>query len=421
MPKIKHIKAYEVLDSRGNPTVYTIVELEDGSSGSAIVPSGASKGKYEALELRDNEKRFFGKGVRKAVENINNIISKAIVGLEVSNQRYIDKVLIDLDGTENKSRLGANAILSISLAIARAMANYYKMPLLRYLGGIRSYILPIPLMNFINGGVHADNNLDIQEFMIVPIGAKSFKEAIEIGVEIFYTLKSILKEKNYNTNVGDEGGFAPNLRETKEALDILMLSIEKAGYLNKVKIALDVAGNELYTNGKYKIDGKLFSKEELISFYKNLVENYPIFSIEDPCSEDDIECWKEITKELGSKVQIVGDDLFTTNVKRIKMGIENNIANAVLIKLNQIGTLSETIDAVEFSQRNNYKTIISHRSGETEDNFIADLSVALNTGQIKTGSVSRSDRNSKYNRILIIEEEYGGIYGGLLWNNLSTN
>ncbi|MCS7244975.1 MAG: phosphopyruvate hydratase [candidate division WOR-3 bacterium] len=421
MPQIKRVKAYEVLDSRGNPTVYTTVELEDGSIGSAIVPSGASKGKYEALELRDDEKRFFGKGVKKAVENINNIISKAIVGLEASNQRYIDKFLIDLDGTENKSRLGANAILSVSLAVARAMANYYKMPLFRYIGGVRSYILPVPLMNFINGGVHADNNLDIQEFMIAPIGAKTFREAIEIGVEIFYTLKSILKEKGHITNVGDEGGFAPNLRETKEALDILMMSIEKAGYLNKAKIALDVAGNELFFEGKYRIDGKLLSKEEIISFYKDLVKNYPIFSIEDPCSEDDIECWKDITKELGSKIQIVGDDLFTTNVKRIKMGIENNIANAVLIKLNQIGTLSETIDAVEFSQRNNYKAIVSHRSGETEDNFIADLSIALNTGQIKTGSVSRSDRNSKYNRILIIEEDYGGIYGGLLWNSLSTN
>ncbi|MEO0144494.1 MAG: phosphopyruvate hydratase [candidate division WOR-3 bacterium] len=420
MPKIKNIKAYEVLDSRGNPTIYTMLELEDGTIGSAFVPSGASKGKYEALELRDNDKRYFGKGVRKAVENVNNIIAKALVGLNIESQREIDMKLIEIDGTENKSKIGANAILSVSLSFARAISNYYKIPLFKYIGGIRSYILPVPLMNVINGGVHADNKLDIQEFMIVPIGAKTFREAIEISAETFYSLKSILKEKGYSVNVGDEGGFAPNLSNTKEALDILMEAINRAGYVNKIKLALDVAANELYENGKYRMDGKNLGIDELLKFYENLIENYPIISIEDPFSEDDIEGWKLITKELSSKIQIVGDDLFTTNVKRIEMGIKENIANAVLIKLNQIGTLTETIFAVELAIRNNYKTIISHRSGETEDNFISDLAVGLNTGQIKTGSLSRSDRTSKYNRLLIIEEEYGGVYGGLYWNNFST-
>jgi len=421
MPKIKNIKSYEVLDSRGNPTLYTVVELEDGTTGSAFVPSGASKGKYEALELRDNDKRYLGKGVKKAVENVNNIISKALIGVNAENQRKVDEILIQIDGTENKSKLGANAILSVSLATARAVSNYYKIPLFKYIGGIRSYILPIPLMNVINGGVHADNKLDIQEFMIVPVGAKTFREAIEISAETFYYLKSILKQKGYNTNVGDEGGFAPNLNETREALDILMEAINKAGYSNKIKLALDVASNELYENGKYRMDGKLLSKDELLKFYENLIKNYPIISIEDPFSEDDFEGWKMITKELSNKVQIVGDDLFTTNVKRIEIGIKENMANAVLIKLNQIGTLTETIFAVELAFRNNYKCIISHRSGETEDNFISDLAIGLNTGQIKTGSLSRSDRTSKYNRILIIEEEYGGTYAGLLLNNFSTN
>mgnify|MGYP005840100347 CR=1 FL=1 len=420
MPKIKNIKAYEVLDSRGNPTIYTMLELEDGTIGSAFVPSGASKGKYEALELRDNDKRYFGKGVRKAVENVNNIIAKALVGLNIESQREIDMKLIEIDGTENKSKIGANAILSVSLSFARAISNYYKIPLFKYIGGIRSYILPVPLMNVINGGVHADNKLDIQEFMIVPVGAKTFREAIEISAETFYSLKSILKEKGYSVNVGDEGGFAPNLSNTNEALDILMEAINRAGYVNKIKLALDVAANELYENGKYRMDGKNLGIDELLKFYENLIENYPIISIEDPFSEDDIEGWKLITKELSSKIQIVGDDLFTTNVKRIEMGIKENIANAVLIKLNQIGTLTETIFAVELAIRNNYKTIISHRSGETEDNFISDLAVGLNTGQIKTGSLSRSDRTSKYNRLLIIEEEYGGVYGGLYWNNFST-
>ena len=421
MPKIKNLKAYEVLDSRGNPTIFTKVELEDGTIGSAYVPSGASKGKYEALELRDNEKRFFGKGVKRAVENVNNIIAKSIIGIDAENQKKVDEILIKLDGTENKSKIGANAILSVSLAVARAVSNYYKIPLFKYIGGIRANILPIPLMNVINGGVHADNNLDIQEFMIVPIFAKSFKEAIEISAETFWTLKSLLKEKGYNTNVGDEGGFAPNLKETNEALDILMKAIEKAGYENKIKLALDVAGNEIYIDGKYKIDGKMFSKDELLKFYENLIKNYPIISIEDPFSEDDFEGWKMITKELGNKIQIVGDDLFTTNVKRIEIGIKENMANAVLIKPNQIGTLTETILAVDFAFRNGYKAIISHRSGETEDNFISDLAVALNTGQIKTGSLSRSDRNSKYNRLIIIEEDFGGTYAGLFWNTISSN
>jgi len=373
------------------------------------------------LELRDNEKRFFGKGVKKAVDNVNNIIAKSIIGIEAENQRKVDEILIKLDGTENKSRIGANAILSVSLAVARAVSNYYKIPLFKYIGGIRANVLPIPFMNVINGGVHADNELDIQEFMIVPIFAKSFKEAIEISAETFWTLKQLLKEKGYNTNVGDEGGFAPNLKETNEALDILMKAIEKAGYENKIKLALDVASNELYQDGKYKMDGKLLSKEELLKFYENLIRNYPIISIEDPFSEDDFEGWKMITKELGNKIQIVGDDLFTTNIKRIEIGIKENMANAVLIKLNQIGTLTETISAVDFALRNGYKSIISHRSGETEDNFISDLAVALNTGQIKTGSLSRSDRNSKYNRLIIIEEDFGGTYAGLFWNTISTN
>ncbi|MEO0225077.1 MAG: phosphopyruvate hydratase [candidate division WOR-3 bacterium] len=421
MPKIKNVKAYEVLDSRGNPTIFTKVELEDGTIGSAYVPSGASKGKYEALELRDNEKRFFGKGVKKAVDNVNNIIAKSIIGVDAENQKKVDEILIKLDGTENKSRIGANAILSVSLAVARAVSNYYKIPLFKYIGGLRANILPIPLMNVINGGVHADNELDIQEFMIVPIFANSFKEAIEISAETFWTLKSLLKEKGYNTNVGDEGGFAPNLKETKEALDILMKAIEKAGYENRIKLALDVAGNEIYKDGKYKVDGKILSKDELLKFYENLIKNYPIISIEDPFSEDDFEGWKMITKELGNKIQIVGDDLFTTNVKRIEIGIKENMANAVLIKPNQIGTLTETILAVDFAFRNGYKAIISHRSGETEDNFISDLAVALNTGQIKTGSLSRSDRNSKYNRLIVIEEDFGGTYAGLFWNTLSSN
>ncbi len=421
MPKIKNVKAYEVLDSRGNPTIYTIVELEDGTKGDAFVPSGASKGTYEALELRDGDKRYFGKGVKKAIENVNNVIAKAIIGLNAENQRKIDETLIKIDGTENKSKLGANAILSVSLANARAVSNYYKIPLFRYIGGMRSYVLPIPLMNVINGGVHADNNLDIQEFMIVPIGAETFREAIEISAETFYSLKSILKEKGYSINVGDEGGFAPQLNSTKEALDILISAINKAGYLDRIKLALDVASNELYKDGKYRIDGKELGREELVRFYENLINEYPIISIEDPFSEDDIEGWKTITKELSHKIQIVGDDLFTTNVKRIEMGIKENLANAVLIKLNQIGTLTETIEAVELAMRNNYKTIISHRSGETEDNFISDLAVGLNSGQIKTGSLSRSDRISKYNRLLIIEEEYGGIYAGLLWNNVSIS
>ncbi len=409
MPTIEKIKAREVLDSRGNPTVEVEVVLSSGAKGRAIVPSGASTGEKEALELRDHDpKRYLGKGVLKAVDNVNSIIAKELIGLPADNQALIDKVLIELDGTPNKSKLGANAILGVSMAVARAMAEDLGISLYRYVGGIRAKKLPVPLMNVINGGVHADNPLDIQEFMIVPVYGGSFSEALRCGVEVFHTLKSILREKGYSTNVGDEGGFAPNLESTEKALDMLMLSIEKAGYKpgEDVLLALDCASSEIYYEDElYHLEGKRLTSQDLCEFYLKLLEKYPIVSIEDPMAEDDVEGWKLITKELGSKIQLVGDDLFVTNPTIFKRGIEEGIANAILIKLNQIGTLTETLQAMELAQRNQYSTIVSHRSGETEDTFISHLAVGTNAGQIKTGSASRTDRVAKYNELLRIEEE----------------
>lgn len=416
MSAIVGVHGREVLDSRGNPTVEAEVVLESGAVGRAIVPSGASTGEREALELRDEDpERFHGKGVLKAVDNINGEIAKKIRGMESLNQREIDLTLIELDGTENKSRLGANAILAVSMAVARASAEELGISLYEYLGGGFGSRLPVPFMNVINGGVHADNPLDIQEFMIVPVCGGSFREALRAGVEIFHTLKKVLKERGFSTNVGDEGGFAPNLSSTEEALDTLMLAIEKTGYRpgEDVFLALDCASSEFYENGKYRLEGKERSSEEMISFYEELLNKYPIVSIEDPLSENDWEGWKELTKALGSRVQLVGDDLFTTNPKILKEGIEKGVANSILIKLNQIGTLSETLDTIMLAKEHGYMAIISHRSGESEDTFIAHLAVATNAGQIKTGSASRSDRIAKYNELLRIEEELG--YGAGFW------
>ncbi len=410
MSTIIDIIGREVLDSRGNPTVEATVVLESGVVASAIVPSGASTGANEALELRDGDKkRFLGKGVLKAVENINTKIADLLIGEESEDQVRIDRLMIEADGTENKSNLGANAILAVSLAVARVTATEKEMPLYRYLGGVNAKVLPVPLMNVINGGAHADNELDFQEFMIVPVCGGSFKEALRAGVETFHVLKSVLKEKSYSTNVGDEGGFAPALRETKEALDVLMLAIDKAGYTpgEDIFIALDAASSEFYKDGKYLFEKRELTSDDMIVLYEEIVGTYPVVSIEDGLAENDWEGWKNLTQTLGNKVQLVGDDLFTTNPKIIKEGIKNNIANSVLIKLNQIGTLTETLDAIEMAKTNNYTAIISHRSGESEDTFIADLAVATNAGQIKTGSASRTDRIAKYNQLIRIEEELG--------------
>ncbi len=411
MSSIAKVKAREVLDSRGNPTVEVEVELSSGAKGRAIVPSGASTGEKEALELRDHDpKRYLGKGVLRAVDNVNSIIAKEIIGLDASKQSLIDKVLIELDGTPNKSKLGANAILGVSMAVARAMAQELGISLYRYIGGLRAKKLPVPLMNVINGGVHADNPLDIQEFMIVPVCGGRFSEALRAGVEVFHHLKAILKEKGYSTNVGDEGGFAPNLKSTEEALDMLMYAIEKAGYKpgEDVLLALDCASSEFYYEDElYHFEGKKLSSEELCGFYAKLLEKYPIVSIEDPMAEGDIEGWKLITRELGGKVQLVGDDLFVTNPSIFQEGIREGLANAILVKLNQVGTLTETLQTVEIAQREGYKAIISHRSGETEDTFISHLAVGTGAGQIKTGSASRTDRIAKYNELLRIEEELG--------------
>jgi enolase len=410
MSTIIDIIGREVLDSRGNPTVEATVVLESGVVASAIVPSGASTGANEALELRDGDKkRFLGKGVLKAVENINTKIADLLIGEESEDQVRIDRLMIEADGTENKSNLGANAILAVSLAVARATAIEKEMPLYRYLGGVNAKVLPVPLMNVINGGAHADNELDFQEFMIVPVCGGSFKEALRAGVETFHVLKSVLKEKGYSTNVGDEGGFAPALRETKEALDMLMLAIDKAGYTpgEDIFIALDAASSEFYKDGKYFFEKRELTSDDMIILYEEIVGTYPVISIEDGLAENDWEGWKNLTQALGNKVQLVGDDLFTTNPKIIKEGIKNSIANSVLIKLNQIGTLTETLDAIEMAKINNYTVIISHRSGESEDTFIADLAVATNAGQIKTGSASRTDRIAKYNQLIRIEEELG--------------
>lgn len=407
MSKIKDIKAREILDSRGNPTVEVDVLLESGAKGRAAVPSGASTGSKEALELRDNDpKRYQGKGVLKAVNNVNTIIKDALIGLESSHQRQIDETMIKLDGTENKTNLGANATLGVSLAVLKATAKEKNIPLYKFFGDEIS--LPRPMMNILNGGAHADNNLDFQEFMIIP-NAKSFKEILRIGSEVFHTLKKVLKENGFNTGVGDEGGFAPNLNTNEEALDMLMEAIKEAGYTpgKDVNFALDVAASEFYEDGIYNLKGanKKLTSNELVDYYQTLIDKYPIISIEDPVDEEDWKGFRKMTEKYGDKIQLVGDDLFVTNIKYLQKGIDNKAGNAILIKLNQIGTFTETLETINLAKENGYKTIISHRSGETEDVTIADLAVALNLGQIKTGSLSRSERTAKYNELLRIEED----------------
>ncbi len=417
---IHEITAREILDSRGNPTVSARVVLKSGVVGKAAVPSGASTGTHEALELRDGDSsRYLGKGVLKAVSNIKEIISPEIVGMDALEQEKIDKHLIQLDGTASKEKLGANAILSVSMAVAHAASQALGTPLYHSLDKKTDYILPVPLINILNGGSHADNNVDIQEFMIAPLASPNFSEAIRISAEVFHHLKKILREKGYSTAVGDEGGFAPNLRSNEEALDLIIQSIESASYTpgKDIYLALDAAASEFYSDGKYifkKSDGSERPSAEMVEFYQHLVDTYPIISIEDGFAEDDWEGWKLMTDALGSKIQIVGDDIFVTNLERFTRGVKQGIGNSILIKLNQIGTLSETIETVKFAHQNGYSAVISHRSGETEDTFIADLSVALNTGQIKTGSLSRSERVAKYNRLLEIEEELKdkGSYAG---------
>lgn len=409
--EIIDIRAREVLDSRGNPTVEVEVYLEDGTMASAIVPSGASTGKFEALELRDKDKRYQGKGVLKAVKNVNETIAPKIIGMNVYDQVAIDGALIELDGTENKSKLGANAILGVSMAVARAAAESLYLPLYRYLGGPNAKVLPVPFMNVINGGKHADNNLDIQEFMIVPAGFNKFSEALRCGAEVFHTLKKILHDAGHVTSVGDEGGFAPNLSSNEEAIKVLIEAIEKAGYEpgKDVFIALDCAASSFYDAEKkrYLIDGSEKTSEELLDYYRRLVEKYPIISIEDPFDEEDWDAFVKLTAQIGEKVQIVGDDLYVTNIKRLQKGVQLRATNSILIKLNQIGTVTETLDVIEFAKQNHMTCIVSHRSGETEDTFIADLAVGTNSGMIKTGSLSRSERIAKYNRLLRIEEELG--------------
>jgi len=417
MSTIYSVFAREVLDSRGNPTVEAEVVLESGCMGRAIVPSGASTGEREALELRDGDvKRYNGKGVLKAVENVNNIIAPRIEGFDALEQAYIDNLLIELDGTENKSNLGANAILGVSMAVARAASEYVDLPLYQYIGGIMSRELPVPMMNVINGGAHAQNSLDAQEFMIVPAGADNFKEALRMGVEVFQTLKGVIKDKGYSTGVGDEGGFAPQISTTREALDTLMVAIEKTGYKpgKDIFIALDPAASEFYKKGKYHIDGNVWGSDKLVEFYDSLIKDYPIISIEDGFAQNDWKGWKKFTDKCASKIQIVGDDIFVTNPKIFSEGIKQGIANSILIKLNQIGTVTETLTTIEIAKRAGYTCVISHRSGETEDTFIADLAVATNVGQIKTGSASRSERIAKYNQLMRIEEELGdvAVFGG---------
>jgi enolase len=420
MKEIAEVKAREILDSRGNPTVEVEVKLEVGITGRAAVPSGASTGQHEALELRDgNPRRYLGKGVTKAVSNVNRIIGARVMGLPADNQYLLDMTMIKLDGTKLKSRLGANAILGVSLAAARAAAQYYGLPLYRYLGGLDARVLPVPMMNILNGGKHADNNVDIQEFMIVPVGAKSFAEALRMGAEVFHNLKDVLKARKLNTSVGDEGGFAPDLRNNAEALRVIMEAIREAGYRPRedVAIALDPASSEFYEKGKYVLKGdkKRLSSAEMVAYYANLIKRYPIVSIEDGLAEDDWPGWKLMTEKLGNKIQIVGDDLFVTSTARLRKGIKLGVANSILIKLNQIGTLTETLMAISLARSAGYTSVVSHRSGETEDTFISDLVVALGTGQIKTGSASRTDRVCKYNQLLRIEEALGraALYPGL--------
>ena len=416
MAIIEALAAREILDSRGNPTVEVEIELEDGTQARAAVPSGASTGAFEAAELRDGGKRYLGKGVEKAVAFVNNEIAQTIIGFDSQDQRLIDAAMLELDGTKNKSRLGANAILGASLVVAKASAESADLSLFRYLGGPNAHVLPVPMMNILNGGAHADTNVDIQEFMIAPIGAQSFKESLRWGAEIYHSLKSVLKKKGLATSIGDEGGFAPNLESNRAALDLILVAIENAGFKagTQIALAMDVAATEFFEDGKYKFEGKLLTSEQMIAYYSELVSAYPLVSIEDPLDEDDWSGWAKLTAELGEKIQIVGDDLFVTNIERLTKGIESKTANALLVKVNQIGSLTETIDAVNLAHKNNYKSMMSHRSGETEDTTIADLAVALNCGQIKTGAPARSERVAKYNQLLRIEEELGSdaIYAG---------
>lgn len=404
---IEDVYAIEVLDSRGNPTVKATVALSDGTVASAIVPSGASTGKREALELRDKDERYCGKGVLKAVENVNSQIAEAVIGLDAFDQKALDEQMRELDGSDNYSNLGANAVLGVSMAVARAAAKSLDVPLYRYLGGANASVLPVPMFNIINGGAHANNSVDFQEFMIMPFGFDKFSDALRAASEIYHTLKGLLNAAGHSTAVGDEGGFAPNLNDNEEPIKLIMQAIEKAGYKagEQIKLALDVAASELYENGKYKLEGKEFSSEELIERYARLCEKYPIFSIEDGLSEDDWAGWAKLTARLGSKVQLVGDDLFVTNEKILREGIAKGVGNAILIKPNQIGTVSQTMQTIRLAQRKGYRCVMSHRSGESEDSFIADFAVAMNTGQIKTGATSRSERNAKYNRLLEIERE----------------
>ncbi len=414
MGEIIQVNAREILDSRGNPTIEVEVWLDSGVMGRAAVPSGASTGTHEALELRDKDpERFDGKGVLNAVRNVQDIIAPEIVGLESTAQAEIDALLIELDGTENKRRLGANAILGVSMAVAQASAKELGQPLFAYLGGVGARVLPVPQMNVLNGGVHADNKLDLQEFMIVPLGAPSFREALRYGAETYHALKKVLKEKGYRVSVGDEGGFAPEVNSAKEALELLVQAIERAGYRpgEDIALAMDPAASEFFKEGVYVLEGegKTLSPEELASFYRDLVDEFPIVSIEDGCAEDDWQGWKALYETLGQRIQLVGDDIFVTNIKRLARGIEEGIANAILIKLNQIGTVTETLNTIFLAQRSGWNTVISHRSGETEDTFIADLAVAVNSGQIKTGAPCRSERVAKYNQLLRIEEELGPV------------
>ncbi|AAO35019.1 phosphopyruvate hydratase [Clostridium tetani] len=418
--EIIDVSARQVLDSRSNPTVEVDVILEDGTTGRAAVPSGASTGIFEAVELRDGDKSVYnGKGVLKAIENVNTIIAEELVGMNVLDQIAIDKTMIELDGTDNKGKLGANAMLGVSLACAKAAAEYLGLSLYQYIGGVNAKVLPVPMMNIINGGEHADNNVDLQEFMIMPAGASSFSEALRMCSEVYHSLKSLLKAKGYDTGVGDEGGFAPNLNSNEEAIQVIVEAIEKAGYKPGVEIfiALDPASSEIFEDGKYNLkgEGKVLTPQEMVDYYANLVAKYPIISIEDGMAEEDWEGWRLITERLGTKIQLVGDDLFVTNTDRLTMGIERGVANSILIKLNQIGTLTETLNAIEMAERAGYTAVVSHRSGETEDTTIADLVVAVNAGQIKTGAPARSERVAKYNQLLRIEDELGemGEYRGL--------
>ena len=416
MADIMHIFAREILDSRGNPTVEVEALLADGSHGRAAVPSGASTGEHEAHELRDGDERYAGKGVLKAVGSVNETIADELAGLEADDQRIVDSLMLELDGSDNKKNLGANAILGVSMAVAKAAADSASLPLYRYIGGPNAHVLPVPMMNILNGGAHADSGVDVQEFMIAPLGAETFEEALRMGAEVYHALKSVLKAKGLSTGLGDEGGFAPSVDSTKAALDVIVEAVEKAGYTlgDDIALALDVASSEFYEDGVYNFEGGKHSSAEMIKVYADLVEQYPIVSIEDPLDEDDWDGYVELTAQIGDKVQIVGDDFFVTNPKRLAEGIEKKAANALLVKVNQIGTLTETFDAVELAHRNGYRTMMSHRSGETEDTTIADLAVALGCGQIKTGAPARSERVAKYNQLLRIEQQLGdaAVYAG---------